>query len=118
MGSAEKRLERFVRARIAEAPPGDPVARSHRALVAVLDALRREASAEEDLAWAEAATGWFDGWFDGDGHPPWSSGSELWAESAEATAAAVAARVLACMALVHAGHPDYDPAWARAAPAA
>lgn len=114
MGKAEKRLEHFIRARIGEAPPGDPVARSHRALVAALDALRREASADEDWAWVEAVSGWFGDWFD-DGGSPSGSDSGLWEESAEKTAAAVAARVLACMALVYADHPDYDPAWEKAA---
>lgn len=117
MGRAEKKLEHFVRARTAEAPPGDPVARSHRALIATLEALRREASAEEDWAWVEAAAGWFGDWFDGDGHSSWSSDSGLWDESAEKTADAIATRVLACMALVHTGHPDYDPGWAKVAPA-
>lgn len=119
MGKAPARLERFVRARVDEAPTGDPVARSHRALIATLDGLRREASAEEDWAWVEAAAGWFGGWFDDDHSSDpssWSSGSGLWDESAEKTAAAIAARVLACMALVHRDHPDYDPAWEKAAP--
>jgi hypothetical protein len=118
MGKAAVHLERFVRARVGEAPPGDPVARSHRALIATLDGLRREASAEEDWAWVEAVAGWFGGWFDDDhSSTSWSSDSDLWDESAEKTAAAIATRVLACMALVHRDHPDYDPAWEEAAPA-
>ncbi|WP_306369433.1 hypothetical protein [Nocardiopsis sp. CC223A] len=116
MGKAAARLERFVRARVDEAPPGDPVARSHRALIATLDGLREEASAEEDGAWVEAVAGWFGGWFDDDSSS-WSSNSDLWNESAERTAAAIATRVLACMALVHRDHPDYDPVWEKAAPA-
>jgi hypothetical protein len=117
---AGRRLERFVRDRVGEADGGrpDPCTRSHLALLATLDALREEASAEEDWSWAETVADVFGGWFSGGGPAEEDPAADtgVFGDDPERTAAAVAVRVLACVALAYEDHPAFDPEWRRLLP--
>ncbi|MFJ9555903.1 hypothetical protein ACIRPH_18960 [Nocardiopsis sp. NPDC101807] len=117
---ADRRLERFVRDRVGEADRGrpDPCTRSHLALLATVDALREEASEEEDRNWAETLADVFGGWFSGDDPAEEDPAADpgVFGDDPERTAAAVAVRVLACVALAYEDHPAFDPEWRRLLP--
>ncbi|MFC7618756.1 hypothetical protein [Microlunatus sp. GCM10028923] len=108
-----KRLAAFVQARTEEL--ADPALReSHRALLALSVRLRKEATRDADWDWVESAAFGAADWFGGGGGADWADeeiGDSIFGDDPESEADALTVAIQRALALAHAGHPDYDPAW-------
>lgn len=108
-----KRLAAFVTARTAELT--DPALReSHQALLALSVRLRKEATRDADWDWIESAAFGAVDWFTDGGGADWADeeiGDAVFGDDPESEADALTVAMHRALALAHAGHPEYDPAW-------